>query len=193
MGAVTAALRPVLRALGLDDERWEKLTANSVWGAAALVFVAAAFMSLNRFGGLAADAPRAFTRLALYVVWGWLGLALATFAVAELLRRRGRGRSQRADPGALRLTLASTGYAHVPIVALAGVIFVAAGLFQALGPGLVAAVIALAVWMPVALVTGVGHVHGLRTRHAVAAVAAPYLLWLWIVARHVLGQVTHLL
>ena len=64
---------------------------------------------------------------------------------------------------------------------------------QLLGPGLAVAVLVFAGLLPLALVTGVRHVFQLGLPRAVLAVAVPYVAWLLVVARHVLGQVQHLL
>ena len=66
-------MKTALRWLGLDDERWARVGPQSLYSAAALVVVAFGLLALNRFGGLTTSAPRAFIRLTLVGVWGWIG------------------------------------------------------------------------------------------------------------------------
>ncbi len=175
----------VLRSLGLDSVTWDRVGPSSLWSATAIVVVASALMALNRFGGLVTDAPRPFLRLTLVGVWGWIGLA----AGVSITLRRVPSRA----PTTLRTTFAVVGLAHVPLLALAGVIFVAAVMFQLLGPGLAMAVIVLAIWFPALLIAGVRHTSHIAVGPAAAVIAAPYGAWLLVVGRHVVGQVEHLL
>ncbi len=164
----------------MNPIRWARVGPEAVWSGLALVLVAWGLMAINRLGGLTFDAPRAFLRLTVVGVWGWLGLALAIWLVA------GRASS-------LRRVLAVTGWVHVPVVGLAVLIFVVAGAFEVLGPGLIGAIVVFGVLIPSALVLGAEEVFGLERLRAVAVVSIPYLAWTVLVVRHVLGQVGHLL
>lgn len=177
--------------LGALRERSTALEPRSIWAAAAVVAAAWGLIALARLGGLALDAPRAATRLTLRGVWGWLALSVAIWGIAGRLAR-GAARGG-AGVRSLELTLAMTGLAHAPIIAVAGVLLIAAGLLQLLGPGLIVASIALAVVVPLALLTGVQHIFGLSVGRAAATIALPYAGWLAVVVRPLLDQVAHLL
>lgn len=179
------------RPLDRYGERWERVEPSAVWSALAIVLAASCGLALNRFGGLAFDAPRSFVRLSLYGVWGWLGLSAAIWATATVIVRRAGDAGTRRSP--LQLMLAIVGWGHAPLGVLAIVIFVAAGLLQLLGPGLVVGAIALGVLFPLALVTGVRNVFGVTHGRAALAVVVPYGLWLAVVARPVHDQIQHLL
>ena len=174
----------VARWLALDRARWERLGSRSWQPALAIVVVTAALLAFARFGGLAAHAPRAFVRLTLVTVWGWVGLALAmtASAVAAGARRPVIG-----------LMFAVAGIAHLPLLVLTGVVIVSAVLAQVLGPGTVVAVAVLAFWMPASLARGAQVVGSLPPARALATAATPYVVWLAIVARHVIGHIEHLL
>jgi hypothetical protein len=175
------------------NARWERLTPRSVWPAIALVLVASGLMAITRVGGLVVDEPRSSLRLMLIGVWGWLGLAIGIWATGRTLSHASA--TTRPPPllTSLALTLAMVGWAHVPVIVLGLVVFVAAGLMQLLGPGLVVGAVVLAVALPVALVTGTRHVFALSWTGAAVAVVVPYAFWLLIAARHVHRQISHLL
>jgi len=183
----------VTRPLRAADERWAGRTSGSVWTAAAIVAVTWGLFALNRLGGLALTEPRAFARLAVVGIWGWLALGVAVWAairVSDIVAARGAS-LQPAVP--LDRVLSVVGWAHTPIVALAIVVFVAAGALEILGPGLVVATIVFAAAVPFALVTGVCHVAGSSIMRTIAIVALPYSVWLHIIVRHALDSVQHLL
>ena len=180
-----------LRMLGIDRTRWVRVGPTSLLPAMATVLLASGLIALNRFGGALVDAPRSFMRLALVGVWGWLGLGSAIWLGAALLSRSASG--SRGSTSRPRETLVVVGLAHLPILALGVVILVAAGLLQWLGPGLVATVFVLAFWFPAGVTMATAHVHGLAPFRALSVVALPYLAWLGVVARHMIGQVQHLL
>ena len=153
---------------------------------AAIVMVAAGLLSMNRFGGLLTQAPRAFVRLGLVVVWGWVGLGLAIWGTGALIRSR--------PPRAagLERTLASLGRAHVPLVALALIMFLSAGALQLRWPVAVATVAVVGWWFPHSLVTGARE-SGVNSRAAsVPVVLTAYAGWLATVGRHLSVQLGHL-
>jgi hypothetical protein len=175
-----------LRWLGLDAARWERVGPHSLWSATALVVVSSSLLALSRFGGLVTVAPRPFVRLVLVGVWGWIWLAASVWLVATIVAR-----SMPRMP--LRTAFATIGLAHVPLLAVAVVVLVAAVMLQLLGPGLVTAVFVVAFWFPAALVTGVAHGWGASIARSAAIVAGPYAVWLFVVADHLSRQVGHLL
>ena len=189
MAPVTTAVR----VLGLDRTRWARVGPHTLWSATALVAAASVLMALNRFGGALVDAPRAFLRLALVGVWGWLGLSVAIWLIAVRLPNLSGRSANRPRRGSLQHTLAAAGVAHIPLLLLGLVIFVAAAMLELLGPGLVAATFVFGFWFPAGLVTAIRHAHGLTLARALAVVAGPYVIWLLVIGRHLLGQVQHLL
>ena len=174
--------------------RWERLTPRSVWPAIALVLVASGLIAMTRVGGLVIDEPRSSLRLVLVGVWGWLGLAIGIWATGWTLSHASATTRPPPPPlTSLGLSLAMVGWAHVPVIVLGVVVFVAAGLMQLLGPGLVVGAVVLAVALPVALMTGTRHVFGLSWVGAAVAAVVPYAFWLLVAARHVHRQINHLL
>lgn len=182
-----------IRMLGLDRAKWVRVGPGSLWPGVAFAVSASFLMALNRFGGLIIDTPRAFTRLALVGIYGWLGLSLALWGITTAsytIRPRGGGP---VEPPGLTHTIAGVGIAHSPVLVLGMVIFAAANLLQILGPGKLAAMLILGFWFPAALVTAARYSHRLSWPRAVATAVVPYLLWLLVVGRHLMGQVEHLL
>jgi hypothetical protein len=153
-----------------------------------VVVVAWGLIALSRVGGLALDAPRALGRLTVAGVWGWLALTVAIWAIAGFVAA-----SHRHDLRSLQLTLAVVGLAHAPVIAVAGVILIAAGALEVLGPSRIVAAVSLGAVMPLALITGVEHIFGFGYRWAAATVLLPYAAWLAVVARPSLAKVEHLL
>ena len=186
MGAVST----IVDVLGFDERRWERIGPWSLWTAAAWAASASGVLSVDRFGGLIVDAPRAFLRATLIGVYGWLGLAAAVWVLAGQVTSRARGRQVQIQ---FQHTVAAVGMAHVPLLVLGLVIFVAANIFRVLGPGLVVAVFVFAFWFPAVLAVAVRHSHRLTLARATALVAAPYLVWFLLVGRRLLSQVQHLL
>lgn len=177
--------------LVIHPAKWDGVGPESVWSAAATVFVASTLLALNRFGGLATTAPRPFVKLVLIGVWGWIGLALAVWTLGSLLAG---ARSQRGPPiTTLIRTAAVVGLAHAPIMALTVVVFVAADVMQLLGPGMVSAVFVFVVWFPAWLLAGTRSALRISLPRATAVVAVSYGAWLQVVGRHLLGQIAHLL
>ncbi len=174
--------------LGSLRDRWDPVRSGRVWAGVAVVVAAWGLIALGRLGGLAIDAPRALTRLTVVGVWGWFGLGIAIWAIAVVPASSGSRRV-----GSLTLTFAVVGLSHAPIIMLAGVILIAAGALEVLGPGRAVAAISLVVVMPLALITGVAHIFEFSTRRAAATVLLPYAAWLAVVVRPSLEQVEHLL
>jgi hypothetical protein len=184
----------VERVLATADGRWSRVEERPVWSAASLVVVAWGLIALNRIGGLALSEPRAVARLTVVGVWGWLALAVAIWSIATVgLRGSHSGIRRDRAHASLPPVLAVVGWSHLPVVALAVVVFIAAGALRILGPGLFVAVAAFSALVPFALVTGVRHVFRTSTLAAIAVVAVPYLIWLVVVVRHSLGAIQHLL
>ena len=179
-------------ALGLDRERWARLAAASLWPAMVLVLAASVVMAWSRFGGVAVDAPRAFLRMVLVGVWGWLGLAAAIWLIVRL-ERRTTGLTGEGRPAPLERAIAVVGFAHAPLLLLAVVILVAAGALQIFGLGQIVAVVVLGFWFPALLVAASSHLFDLDPLTGVLVVALPYGIWLATVGRYLLQQVQHLL
>jgi hypothetical protein len=186
VNAATAdALRGTLRLLRLDAGRWGRIGPDSLWSAMAVVVITAFLMALVRFGGLVGDAPRAFLRLMLVTVWGWIALSAAVAVAPRVAHQPASWH--------LRTTLAVVGLSHVPMLVVAIVTLVFGGMMELLGPGRFVAVFAIAAWLPASVIVGVSVTTDTPLSRATAIVVVPYALWLALVARHVLGQVEHLL
>ncbi len=181
----------VRRWLWIDDERWARIGPHSLAPASAIVVVASGLLAFVRFGGLTVQSPRAFARLTLTGIWGWMLLTalLVIVAVATRLVRvePGDGAAQ------LRLALAIVGRSHLPVLVLVGATMVAGFFLQLHGPGLAVAVFVVGLWFPAALVSGVRGAARVSTAAAVGIVAGPYLVWCWLIARPLFDQVGHLL
>lgn len=159
---------------------------RSLPAGAATVAIAASLLSLNRFGALAGQEPRAFLRLALVGIWGWPLLAATSWLIATTITRRHDGL-----PG-LQRVLAVHGRAHLSLAALAGVLFVAAGALQLRWPGLIAAYVVFAWWFPATLIVGLRSTTQISMRTAGTSALAAYALWLATVGRHLDQQLGHL-
>lgn len=183
----------VAYALGLDRDRWVRLGRVSVWPAMVLVVAASVVLAWSRFGGLAVDAPRAFLRMVLVGVWGWLGLGSAIWLAARLLRSAGRLAGSGRSTPRLERTLAVVGFAHAPVLLLGVVIVIGAGALQLFGVGQVVAVVVFGFWFPALLVAAASHSFDLDPLRAIGVVSVPYALWLPFVGRHLLERVQHLL
>jgi hypothetical protein len=175
------------------DERWARLSTKSVWSATAIVTVTWSLIALDRLGGLALTEPRAFARLAVIGIWGWLALGLSVFAAVRVSAKAAAPDARVRSVVSLERVLSVVGWAHVPVMALAVVVFISAGALQILGPGLVVAAVVFAVAVPFALVTGVRHIAASSIMRAIAIVAIPYAVWLLVVIRHALDSIQHLL
>ena len=182
---MNAAVTATVRWLRLDVDRWTRVGPQSLWSAMAIVVVTAGLLALVRFGGLVGEAPRAYLRLTLVTVWGWIALSFALVLLTRL--------AQPAAGWNVRTIPAVVGLSHVPLATLAGVTLIAGGMLEILGPGRVLAVFALAAWVPASVIVGISVTAETALRRAAAIAAVPYGLWLVLFARHVLGQVDHLL
>ena len=179
------------RALRLDEGRWRDVGPASFWPALGIATVASFAWSLNRFGGALVDEPRSFVRLGLLGIYGWIGLAVAIWAIAAVVADDARALDEK--PPSVLHSVAVVGLAHMPVVGLGGVVFIAANLAQVLGPGYVAAVFVLGLWFPAVLVAAAHHSFRLSIGRAALAALIPYLLWLLAIGSHLLGRIQHLL
>lgn len=182
-------MRIALALLGLDDARWQRVSVRTFWTGASVAIAAAFLLALNRFGGLIVDDPRLFVRSGLIGVWGWLLLSGASWVALRIHRAIS---DSDAMPSLAAMTTA-VGAAHQPLVILGVVLFVFAGFFQILGPGLVVAIFALVLWFPASLTRAMRHSTDLSHLRAIGIVAVPYALWLITAGRYVIGQIQHLL
>lgn len=155
---------------------------------ASTVLGAAFVLSFNRFGGLVLGAPQEFLQLLVYPLWGWLGLGASIWWLGDRMVERVGSDADQPD---IVTTLTSVGFAHRPLLVWGAVMFISTGLFQITGPGLVVAVIVFGLWLPYLLAMSVQHSRYISVRDAFMVVAVPYVLWLVIVGRHLLGQLSH--
>lgn len=176
-----------VRVLGLDAVRWRRVGPGRLLGAGGLAVGASGLFALNRFGGVAVDEPRAFLRMALVGVWGWLGLGTVIWLIEVATRRL------TADGDTLLRTVNIVGVAHGPVLTFGLIVLVSAGMLDFLGPGLIAAWFVFGAWFPAQLVVGVRQSTGSGLRAAMATAGVPYLLWLHFIGRHLLDRVQHLL
>lgn len=149
--------------------------------------MAAGLLSLNRFGGLVTQAPRAFVRLALVVVWGWIGLGVTMWLLTTAFARR----QARLDD--LQRELARTGRAHTALVALAITMFVFAGALQLRWPGLLLTIAVVGWWFPRSLLAGATTQRSASTWARIMATVLAFSGWLVVIGRHLLVQLGHLI
>ncbi len=187
MNLESLTLVRVLRPLRLDASTWLPPRRATVVGAAVASISAFTLLALNRFGGQGIATPRAPVRFVLTGFYSWIALAGLLWLSARFTNHS-NGSFQ-----TLRQFVTLSGAAHFPVIVLGLVLFVSVGLFQLVGPGLVAAVFVFAFWMPAMLVAGTKWVFGLRIGRAMGVVAVPYLAWLATTGRYVLSLVGHLL
>lgn len=188
---VPAGLSSAARRLGLDDPTWEAVGPGSLGSGAAIALTASGLLALNRLGGLVVEAPRAFVRLTLVGFWGWVGLGIGIWLLTAIISRQSVVATR--SLGSLQRTLAATGRAHVPLLVLAGVLFVAAGVLQLRWPGLIAAWFVVVAWIPISLIGAVRATTPTSTMRAAVIMAGPYVAWLATVGRHFQTQLGHLI
>lgn len=181
-----AALSIARRALGLDRAKWERVGPWSLRSAAAYVAVASILLAMNRFGGLVTVEPRSFVRLVLVGVWGWIGMALVAWIVVTTTSP---AEHPHRSPAA---SIAIVGIAHIPLIWLAGVLFLAAGALQLLWPGLMTAAFVFTVWFPAAVFMGLRVSCGAGFVRAMVATAVSYAAWLAVIGRQLYDQLAHL-
>ncbi len=174
----------------LHPGRWRSISAEMFFVGAFTVFGTSIVLAFNRFGGLVIHSPQEFAQLALFVVWGWLGLGASIWFIGGVVTKRV---GSNADQPNLVTTLTSVGLAHRPVLMLGAVLYFFTGLLQITGPGLVFAVFAFSLWFPTLLTFSVQYSRFIPLKYAVLTVGLPYLIWLAIVGRHLLDRVAHLL
>ena len=181
MGSVTVLLRR-LRADATSWQRYDRVGTS----ASAVVAVGATFglFAFNRFGFGGLISPRPSVRMVLVGVYGWASLTVVTWLLARSILH---------VEANLAVVLRLFGYAHAPLLAAAIAIQIAAVTFRALGPGMVAMVFGLGVWMPAMLVAAARQSFALSTARAVRLTALPYLAWIATVGRWLVSQIGHLL
>jgi hypothetical protein len=172
------------RALQLDRSRWRWLAEEaSPAGAGLIVLGAYLMLAFARFGW-PDFALRPTARLMLTGFYGWMGLAVCTWAVARYVS---------APPGSLSVFVRLTGHAHLPLLLLAAFIMLVPVTLDVTGAALWPALFAGAFWMPALLMNAVAASSGLNLRAAVWVTAGPYLLWVAVVGRLLWRQLAHLL
>ncbi len=171
-------------ALRLDDFRWYWLESEATrLGSSALVLGTFLLLAFNRLGW-PDFALRATTRFVLIGLYGWLGLALATWWLVRLAYRR-------ADslPTLFRLVA----HAHLPLLFVAIVMQVTSVSLDIGGLARWPAVFAGVFWMPAMLAAALCAWADLKRHQAVLSAAVPYLVWAATVGRFLWNQLDHLL
>lgn len=174
----------VARVLQIHEDRWRWLEYQaSVLGATSVVLSSYLLFAFIRFGW-PDFALRPTVRLLLIGLYGWIGLALAAWAISRLMF------STTASP---RDMVRLTGHAHLPLLVVGVVIQVAAVMVAGGAVAFWVALFVATVWMPALLVAAVAAATGLARRRAALVVAGPYALWALVVGRHVWRLLEHLL
>lgn len=180
-----AALTTGAGLLRLDRNTWARYHYSGSLRSAALVAIGTyAVFAFDRFGFPALLQPRPSVRLILVGFYGWLGLAIAVWAI---------GRFVLGQEASLGLLFRLYGFSHLPFLVVAITIQFTSMLLQILGPALVAAFFAAAFWMPALLVAATRQAFDVDARKALVLAAAPYAVWLLVVGRILNDQLGHLL
>ena len=181
------------RSLRLDSSHWETIRADQLLGKLIMVVIAYLLLAVNRFGVLGFTAPKAAVRLVLVGVYSWLILAGFLWLVG-----RYASSSSSSDPSGqprptLPMAAVAVGTAHAPLLGTAIFIAVVAGFAQLQGPGWIAAIVLVGLWMPALLVQATQAITGLARNQAIALGLGSYLVWLATTGRFLHAQVGHLL
>ena len=168
----------------MDQDTWRWLESEaSLLGTTSLVVTTYTLLAVDRFGW-PIDAPRATVRLILLGVYGWLGLALSSWAIARIVKRRPVG----------PLTLVRlAGHAHLPILPIAAMVLIFAVNLDIVGIWRWSALFAGTVWMPAMLTRAVSAGAEVGLREAAMIVTLPYAAWVITVGLHLWSQLAHLL
>lgn len=179
-----AAMRMAARMLRLDQGTWRWLESDaSLTGAGFIVIGAYLVLAFDRFGW-PDFAIRATTRMVLIGFYGWIWLALSSWAAFRLAS---------GAPASPTSYLRLTGHAHLPILLIAAFLLVFPVTLNIAFLGVWAALFAGAVWMPSMLANAVSALSGLSLGRAAFVVALPFAAWAAVVGRIMLLQVGHLL
>ena len=172
------------RALRLDEPTWRGL---SVWatpvGAGLVVLSAYLVFAFDRFGW-PDFAVRPTVRLMLTGLYGWIGLAAASWLIARRVF---------ASSGAASMLIRLTGHAHLPLLFVAVFIQVVSVTLDISNMARWPALFAGLFWMPAMLVNALAVSSGLDRPRAALAVAVPYLVWVAVVGRLLWRHLHHLL
>lgn len=185
-------MNALARWLRVDDERWLGVTPRSLPTGAVVAVFAAVVIAFDRFGGASFQGFRAFTRLVLVGVWGWIGLGVGIALVGLIGSRLVPSRVGERQPS-VQVAIAGAGLAHVPVLVFGGVIFFSAGALDILGPGGVTAVVVFLVWFPATLVAATRHTNDADVAASLVMTAPVYGVWWLLAGSHLLDQVRHLL
>ena len=179
------------RSLRLDRSQWETIRADQLMSKLIMVVIAYLILAVNRFGILGFTAPKAAVRLVLVGVHSWLLLA----GFLWLVGRFGSSPAGSSSPPRPTLPMAAVavGTAHAPVLGTAIFIAVVAGFAQLQGPGWVAAIVLVGMWMPALVVQATRSITGLEKSQAIALGLGLYLVWLATTGRYLHAQVGHLL
>ncbi len=180
-----AALTSTARMFRFDTARWRRMaTTSTLAGAGLVVSGTYLLLAFDRFGIQGFVEARATARLLLTGLYGWLGLAVASWLVARLAW-------QQRPPFGLVMRL--FGHAHVPLLVVAVAIqFLSVGL-RLSGVVLWPALFAVLVWMPAQLIIAAEVSFSLEKPRAALTVLGPYVAWVLIVGRLLETQLGHLL
>jgi hypothetical protein len=148
-----------------------------------MVIGAYLILAFDRFGW-PDFAVRATTRTLLIGFYGWIWLAVSSWAAARLASGR---------PGSPSSYLRLTGHAHLPILLVAALLLVFPVTLNVPSIGLWPALFAGVVWMPAMLANVVSALSGLSLGRAALVAALPYAAWAAVVGRLMVRQVGHLL
>jgi hypothetical protein len=172
------------RALRLDEDSWRWLVDEAKLGGATLIVVGAYLvLAFDRFGW-PDFALRPTARLVLTGVYGWVGLALAGWAVTRSVSGAHSGPT---------MFIRLTGHAHLPLLLLAILIQVVSVMSNVTSIARWPTLFVGLFWFPALLTNAVAGASGLDRARASAVVAVPYLLWAAAVGRLLWRQLGHLL
>ena len=193
-------MNAVVRAFRLDVASWHRVSQIGTMASAleislkskGAIFASAvataigsfAFFAFDRFGFQAFIAPRATTRILLVGLYGWLGLSAATLLLAH------RVTSARVS---FVEVVRIFGYAHLPLLILGFAIQLVAVVTQVLGPSLIVAIFAFAVWMPASLIAATRYLFEVDVGRSIKIVLPPYAVWALLIGAYLWRQIGHLL